>query len=83
MQEYLSVHMEYPTKIMVFLVSLSVGVNLVIVTIWAYYYNYYPSLLTPDTHVLMAWLLATTAIGMVGVSVELYGFLYKGMRSSQ
>jgi hypothetical protein len=69
--------MEYPTKIKVLLGILSIVVNVVIVGVWGYYYVYYPSLLTSDVHVLMAWLLSSTAIGMVALSVQLYSFLLR------
>lgn len=70
--------MEYSTKIKVLLSVLSFGVNVLIVAIWVYFYEYHSNLLSPDTHVLMAWLLTSTAIGMAALSVQLYGFLLQG-----
>ena len=74
-----AVRMKYPTKMQLLLVVFSVGVNAVIVAIWGYFYVYYPTVLTPEVHVLMAWLLTSTAIGMAALSVELYRFLLNVM----
>ena len=43
--------MEYTSKVKAFLIILSIAVNVPIVAIWVYFYQFYQNLLGPDTDV--------------------------------
>lgn len=74
--------MDYSGKIKILLYMMWIAANCVVLAAWMYYYRYFPQLMTLDTHILMAWLLATTTIGLGEVSVGLYGFLWEGTKNN-